>query len=1382
MVLFAGNLHFAQAQTVTQNNLGIWGVYYDNAGSSAFVSGPSTPPLGPGSLQISTGPNLPLSTVENTLGMSPSAPDYLATSGGYSGGKVYVQTNTLDNVPLNSVTSLSYSTYSPLGSTLAPYITIEVATGGSSTRTTTLVFDPANAGGQGDAVVGGTWQTWNALSPSSAHWWCEGTTANLCDGGSSINNPFTLNAFITANPNTEIVQWYSPGPYTQSGYGNFYAGGGDFAIVVGDAAGDPGWAGTSFNIDNVTIGTATNTQTFEFQPAATSTTTVSCPSVSLGSSTTCTATVTGNSPTGTVTFATSDTTGTFTTSSCTLSSSSCQVTYTDSASGTITATYSGDSINAGSSGTTLFAVTSPLNFGATCSQYVSGENSANTAIQNAINSASSGGTICIYPGTYPEQLTITKPISLVGFGSNTIIEPNTVSSTTTSYTTGASLAPIILAKGTTGANLRGFEVEGSLAGNNIAACAPDFFGVLYQDASGSILNLNVSGIELPPVDFGCQSGDAIYVQSNSLGSSTVSIMNNSVVNYQKNGITCNEINTYCNIADNKIQGAGPTPQIAQNGVEVYFNGRGKIINNTITGNSYTGNYAALGPNGNSGNYFNSTQATGVLACSASTSTLNISDNKINLNDIGIWSGNDGSSGCGGPTIASNNKLSGNYDYGIVFDSANANAMSDAISGSPVGLLGTAEASNAHITVENLTFTGVSKPYQVVSNVPSLAPYIAKVVFGAPQLVLDVNANVLNDQDSSYNTPTYWALDNFNRILKIYQLGVDNYSINFIDSGNSFIPAGVNSPGIQDQIEPYNGVAIMKGVDNWTLNGTFMGTSSFSQNGISAPSSLTTNASAGTFDSGASVADLLSSPQIVTPGSLSLFQQFAESFFTGITNDGYNTAAQFYYYSYTYNGLSGQQVWVDASNVVPTSSNAGDIVTQSASISGGVVTATANLTLTSSTSGEATLPSGTSGVKLSNGTVLNLAAAINTASGGEVTVNGNTIPLNGFTGGAISSVDLTAPQIVGGQSVIVSNVVTLNSGTSSAITLTNVALPSVNVTIPDGTTVLAPANWTGTIMPPTAVAGSGTPPAGFSLGSTVIEVGSPNVVLLFDQPVTLVLPATGTVGYKASGSNTWVQITDTCGGTYASPSDPTWPGQCSISNGTDTKILTYHFTTFGTMNPTSTSSSSSSSSSTSAGGGGTGGTGSGGSSAPVVTKTSNGYSISNIAQLDTFNVTLGALINGVENFISPDSAGISLNGTSYTLNVSSPVQIGSNLTATRFVELTNISYVPLQHTISLDIYSVVNTTTSIAAPATNSTAPSSAPATNNTAPGSAIPPAVNSTSPTTAVNSTPAPAANTTSTVSAPKSGLASPAVVALGVGIAIAIAIAGAYYRFSRRR
>jgi len=223
---------------------------------------------------------------------------------------------------------------------------------------------------------------------------------------------------------------------------------------------------------------------------------------------------------------------------------------------------------------------------------------------------------------------------------------------------------------------------------------------------------------------------------------------------------------------------------------------------------------------------------------------------------------------------------------------------------------------------------------------------------------------------------------------------------------------------------------------------------------------------------------------------------------------------------------------------------------------------------SGTKGKASLPPGIEEIELGNDAVIDLVANIDTASGNNIQVGGTLKDLSNFTSGTLTGVDLTTTKTVGDKSVLVRKAVKMESGIDlSPIIIKNIALPNFQVSIPDATTILAPDGWSGTIQPPKTGSSSGTPPSGFSIGGTVIEVGSPDVVLLFDTPVDVLLSGvTGNVGYKPAGSSTWVQITNTCGNTFDIPDPPTFPGECFISNGVDTKIVTYHFTEFGELDP------------------------------------------------------------------------------------------------------------------------------------------------------------------------------------------------------------------------
>lgn len=131
--------------------------------------------------------------------------------------------------------------------------------------------------------------------------------------------------------------------------------------------------------------------------------------------------------------------------------------------------------------------------------------------------------------------------------------------------------------------------------------------------------------------------------------------------------------------------------------------------------------------------------------------------------------------------------------------------------------------------------------------------------------------------------------------------------------------------------------------------------------------------------------------------------------------------------------------------------------------------------------------------------------------------------------------------------------------------------------------------------------------------------------MFDNPVTILLAGvTGPVGYRSSGSATWQTITNVCGGAYDTPTAPTAPGECSISNGTDTKIVTYHFTSFGSLVATPTPAPTP----VSPGSGGGGG-GSGYYYSPTLAPTPAGVPQGQVLGATTFNFTSN-LTNGSSN--------------------------------------------------------------------------------------------------------------------------------------------------------
>ena len=191
------------------------------------------------------------------------------------------------------------------------------------------------------------------------------------------------------------------------------------------------------------------------------------------------------------------------------------------------------------------------------------------------------------------------------------------------------------------------------------------------------------------------------------------------------------------------------------------------------------------------------------------------------------------------------------------------------------------------------------------------------------------------------------------------------------------------------------------------------------------------------------------------------------------------------------------------------------------------------------------------------------ATIQVFGSGEIGFNNDEIVLDND-----STVDLSTSveevtettETIGGVEVDLTLEVEIGAA-GDQVLLTNSQLPTVRVSILASTVISAPANWNQELVPPKTTPVTGTVPSNFLTPTTAILVGSPDVVLVFDKAVTIILTGTtGQTAYKIPGATEWILISG-CTGTFANPNDPPANGECSISDGTDTKILTFHFTHF-----------------------------------------------------------------------------------------------------------------------------------------------------------------------------------------------------------------------------
>ena len=202
----------------------------------------------------------------------------------------------------------------------------------------------------------------------------------------------------------------------------------------------------------------------------------------------------------------------------------------------------------------------------------------------AITASPAGTVVQVCPGLYPEQVVVNKALTLKGITSGNqgaaiiTAPPGGIVQNANSLASGNPIAAQVLVQSGAGAvTITDITVDGN---NNGINCSPDLMGIYYQNSSGTITRSAVLN-EVMTSGTGCQGGLGIFVQSGGSGTSNVSITNNHVSNYQKNGITGNEVGTNVTISGNTVIGEGPTNGAAENSVQIGFGATGSITSNTV---------------------------------------------------------------------------------------------------------------------------------------------------------------------------------------------------------------------------------------------------------------------------------------------------------------------------------------------------------------------------------------------------------------------------------------------------------------------------------------------------------------------------------------------------------------------------------------------------------------------------------------------------------------------------------------------------------------------------------------------------------------------------------------------------------------------------------
>ncbi len=197
--------------------------------------------------------------------------------------------------------------------------------------------------------------------------------------------------------------------------------------------------------------------------------------------------------------------------------------------------------------------------------------------------ALSGDTIALAAGTYAEQITVNKSVTINGAGMDqSIIQPSSLATNASvpGGSAGQKTAIVFVTGSSTVATLSNLGVRGPGA----TSCGSIGYGVFVGgDATLTLDSAHIRSIRDEPLG-GCQNGNGV-----GFGSSTSpvhvgkgQVLNSVIDDFQKNGIDVRGAGSSVTIRGNTVTGVA-TDKIAQNGIIVLDGANAIVDGNTISG-------------------------------------------------------------------------------------------------------------------------------------------------------------------------------------------------------------------------------------------------------------------------------------------------------------------------------------------------------------------------------------------------------------------------------------------------------------------------------------------------------------------------------------------------------------------------------------------------------------------------------------------------------------------------------------------------------------------------------------------------------------------------------------------------------------------------------
>lgn len=295
-----------------------------------------------------------------------------------------------------------------------------------------------------------------------------------------------------------------------------------------------------------------------------------------------------------------------------------------------------------------------------------------STIQSAVTGVPSASTIKVCPGTYPEQVIISQPLTLEGMtfgnsGQAFIAMPSAGLTTTTSITEGTLAPQIWVSAGPV--NITGITIDGTATSSNCPSTPPFpwYTGIFYSSGSSGTLkglevqNQNCNGL-----------GMAIIIENGSGTNESVTIEDNTVFGQTSGGILAWTFPTDPTLSATIKNNYVSTPNAAIN----VGNTSG-----TVSGNYLTGGYDGVFANSNSSPITGNTIVGEFFGVSVETTPVVVSGNTIsNSTYAGIIVDGD----ITGATLESN-QISNSGTDGIFLNGGSNTIKSNTLFSNPTGI-------------------------------------------------------------------------------------------------------------------------------------------------------------------------------------------------------------------------------------------------------------------------------------------------------------------------------------------------------------------------------------------------------------------------------------------------------------------------------------------------------------------------------------------------------------------------------------------------------------------------------------------------------------------------------------------------------------------------